>query len=58
MRDTSNLKEFTRIMEEHLVEQSVERRLGRLQQSIPEGAIATGAQVEEYEKSPKTLTQQ
>ena len=37
-------------MEEHLVKHSVERRLGRLQRSIPEGAVATGAQVEEYEK--------
>ena len=30
--------------------QSVERRLGRLQRSIPEGAVATGAQVEECDK--------
>ena len=50
MRDTSKLKEFTRIMEEHLVEQFVERCLGCLQRSILEGAIATGDQVEEYEK--------
>ena len=50
MRDTSKLKRFTEVMEEHLVRQSVERRLGCLQGSIPEGAVATGAQVEEYEK--------
>ena len=37
-------------MEVHLEDQYVERRLGRLQRSILEGAIATGAQVEEYEK--------
>ena len=50
MRDTSKLKMFIEIMEEHLVSKKVERRLERLQRSIPEGAIATAAQVAEYEK--------
>ena len=36
MRDTSKLKLFTEVMEEHLVKQNLERRLGRLQQSMLE----------------------
>jgi hypothetical protein len=50
MRDTTKLKLFTGVMEKHLVEKEVERRLGRLQRSIPEGAVATRSQVDEYEK--------
>ena len=38
------------VMEKHLEKETVERRLGRLQLSITEGAIATVIQVEEYEK--------
>ena len=50
MRDTTQLKTFTDTVEKHLVEQSVESRLGSLQRSIPEGAIATPLHVAEYEK--------
>ena len=50
MRNTSKLKLVAEVMEEHMVSREVERRLGRLQRSIPDGSIATGLQVEEYEK--------
>ena len=50
MRDTTQLKTFTDTVEKHLLEQSLEQRLGSLQRSIPEGAVATPLHVAEYEK--------